>query len=138
MNATATLPPEVAHYLDRVRAALADVPADERDEMLSDLEVSRLEGGEDSVDPPEARLGPPERFAQELRAAAGITATAPPAAPGLRDRLRAFASTPRAAAALRTAHELAPAWWFARGAVAAGLVGLFFGTTWFEDRKSVV
>ena len=132
MNATATLPPEVAEYLDRVRAALADVPADERDEMLADLEVSLLEGAEDSVEPPEARLGPPERFARELRAAAGLTEPAPAHKRGLLDQLRDLAEIPRVRAALQAAHELAPAWWFARGAVAAGLLGLFFGTTWSD------
>ena len=92
MNATVALPPEVAAYLDQVRAALADVPAEERDELLADIEISLLEGAADSSDPPEARLGPPERFAQELRAAAGIAPPPPPsaAATGVRARLQAL------------------------------------------------
>ena len=133
MNAIATLPPEVADYLDRVRAALADVPAEERDEMLADLEVSLLEGAEDSLEPPEARLGPPERFAQELRAAAGLTTQPPLASRGLREHLRAFAATPRARAAQETARELAPVWWVARGYVAACALALLAGFNWSDN-----
>ncbi len=134
MNATATLPPEVADYLERVRAALAGVPPEERDEMLADLEVSLLEGAQDSVDPPEARLGPPERFAQELRAAAGIeqTVTAP-SKPDLRTRLATLAATPRANAALATAREIAPAWWVLRGYVAACAIALFGNFGWSDQ-----
>ncbi len=141
MNATATLPPEVAAYLDQVRAALADVPGEERDEMLADLEVSLLEGAADSAESPEARLGPPERFANELRAAAGIEAPPPAAAAprGLRARgrarLHAFAASPRGRSAAELAYELAPAWWVARGYVAAYVFALVSGLNVSGDSR---
>lgn len=131
MNATVVLPPEVAAYLDQVRAALADVPAEERDELLADVEVSLVEGAADG--PPEVRLGPPEQFARELRAAAGIATVAPATTPAFRDGIAALAAGPRARAALDTARELAPAWWVLRGYVAACAVALFGGLNWSEQ-----
>jgi hypothetical protein len=135
MNATVVLPPEVAAYLDQVRAALADVPAEERDEMLADLEVSLLEGAADG--PPEARLGPPERFAHELRAAAGLATTAPAQPRGLRERLTALADTPRGRAARVTGRELTPVWWVARGYVAAFVFAVVVGLNW-SDRYPLI
>ena len=127
MNATVVLPPEVAAYLDRLRAALADLPVEERDELLADVEVSLLE---DPGDAPELRLGPPERFARELRAAAGIEEEAVPArhtVPSLWEKAR-----PHLRTAGVTALELAPAWWIARGYFAVCAVLLFGGFNWSE------
>lgn len=130
MNATATLPPEVAAYLDQVRAALADVPPEERDEMLADLQVSLLEGAADTAESPEARLGPPERFAQELRAAAGLELAAAPGRRRRLARLHALLSSERARAAKATALELEPAWWIVRGYVVACVFALVMGLNW--------
>lgn len=62
---------EITDYVDRVRAALADLPPTLRDELTEDLpehlaEVA-AEGDGTLVD----RLGAPEAYAAELRAAAG-------------------------------------------------------------------
>lgn len=55
-------------YLARVRAFLADLPAGEVDDILGDVAVQLVE----SDDPAELeRLGSPEAYAAELRAAAG-------------------------------------------------------------------
>ncbi len=130
MSATVALPPEVAAYLDQVAAALADLPPEERDELLADVEVSLVEGAADG--PPELRLGPPEQFAQELRAAAGLTVAAPAQTRSLRELLAALAAGPRARAARATALELAPVWWVGRGYVAACAIAFFAGQGWSE------
>jgi hypothetical protein len=131
---TFPLPPDAAAYLAAVRARLADLPADERDDLLADLETSLIEGGEEGSIA--ARLGPPDRFAAELRAAAGIQPAGP--APHARrawlervaaalDRLRA---NPRVAAAQGWLLELAPIWWLARAYVAGAVVALIAGIAW--------
>jgi hypothetical protein len=112
----------VSDYLDRLRQALADLPADERDELLADVEISLLEN-------PTLELGPPERFAQELRAAAGLEA-----APAAVTRPSAWAHLrPHVESATRVAAELAPAWWVLRGYVAACALALLAGLNWSEE-----
>jgi hypothetical protein len=128
---TRTASHDVKSYLDAVRARLDDLPAEERDDLLADVEPSILEGAEESDAPVELRLGPPHAFADELRSAAGLPprAEGPEAAPraGLRDRLAAadafFTSNP----ATRWLRELAPLWWAFRGVVAVGLIELLLG-----------
>ncbi|MDF8265980.1 DUF1700 domain-containing protein [Luteipulveratus flavus] len=63
-------------YRERVGAALADLPAEERDDLLEDVaehlaELS-VELGDPSATVLEQRLGTPEEYAAELRAAAGF------------------------------------------------------------------
>lgn len=63
------------HYRERVRAALADLPATELEEVVEDVsshldEVSR-EPGVSTPDALQARLGTPEAYAATLRQAAG-------------------------------------------------------------------
>ncbi|HEU5469014.1 MAG TPA: hypothetical protein VFV67_00050 [Actinophytocola sp.] len=75
--------PAVADYLARTKAALADLPAGEVEEIVDDIgphlsEVAAELGEEVSVEALSQRLGTPEQYAAELRAAAGY----PPAAPG--------------------------------------------------------
>ncbi|MEH0974906.1 hypothetical protein V6U77_27605 [Micromonospora sp. CPCC 205546] len=127
---------EIADYAARVRAALADLPPAHRDELTEDLpehlaEVAAEAGGS-LVD----RLGEPEAYAAELRAAAGVAATG---AGGRRldRRLGAVVDRFRARAhrwdvqlgpplGYATASEflrlLRPAWWVLRGYLAAMLV----------------
>ncbi|WP_199439133.1 HAAS signaling domain-containing protein [Umezawaea beigongshangensis] len=88
---------EVQAYLERMRAALSDLPAAEVADVLDDAETHVVEiadelGEEFSSDALVRRLGSPEAYAQELRAAAGYPAPAAastPAAPRYRliDRL---------------------------------------------------
>jgi hypothetical protein len=133
---TFPLPPDAAEYLAAVRARLADLPADERDDLLADLETSLIEEpGEGTVS---ARLGPPERFADELRAAAGLQpGIAAPRGPGIRERLAALAAHPRVAAARGWLVELAPIWWLVRAYVAAGLVALVAGIGWSAEHPEL-
>jgi hypothetical protein len=113
---------EIEAYLAAVRAALSDIGEEERADLLAEVEASLVEAVGEG-DRPIASLGPPEAFAAELRASAGLgePATAPAARNGL-DALRALAfglaQRPAVRAAVRLARELAPAWWLVR----AGLV----------------
>jgi hypothetical protein len=130
---TAPTSPEIDYYLERVGAALADLPQDVRDDLMEDLpahfaEVLLEEQGGSLVD----RLGPPAAYAAELRAAAGLDS-------GPRAK-RSGIDTERIAARLRMVNErggrligyerateflrlLRPAWWIARG---VSLVALIF------------
>jgi hypothetical protein len=71
VSATTALPPDVDAYLAAVRAALTDLPAAERDDLVAEVEASLLDAASEGG-PIAARLGPPEEFAAELRSAAGL------------------------------------------------------------------
>lgn len=113
---------EIAAYLTGVSAALSDLDTDERDDLLADIhahltEVAR-EGGSLT-----ARLGPPDAYAAELRAAAGMPEAVKAPGPPLMARLvtarAALASHNLVERAVGLARTLAPIWWLARGYVAA-------------------
>ncbi|PPK64368.1 hypothetical protein V5P93_001764 [Actinokineospora auranticolor] len=69
MNTTETRQ-ELVDYLRRVRAALADLPADELAEVMEDVEPHLAEVLDETGDLT-GRLGTPEDYAAELRAAGG-------------------------------------------------------------------
>ncbi|GAA0730176.1 hypothetical protein Drose_33505 [Dactylosporangium roseum] len=119
---------EIDYYLERVAAALADLPPEVRDDLLEDLPAHFAEVLEEQGGTLVDRLGPPVAYAAELRAAAGLEtpATTRPSLPGRLDgivrRVRKGAGVadrkvgrligyPRAADFLRL---LRPAWWVAR------------------------
>jgi hypothetical protein len=124
----ATMSPEVRDYLAAVSEALGDLPAEERDDLISEVAVSLLEAG----GPVAARLGPPEEFAAELRAAAGLQAGHVPARHPSRIAawLRAVAQHPRAVAARPVLRRLAPIWWAVRGYVAVAAIALLVDAAW--------
>lgn len=136
MTAASVARPEVEAYLAAVREALADLPTDERDDLLAEVEASLLETASESERPIAARLGPPDAFAAELRAAAGLQASAPPgdAGPrlfdGLRAAVRRAATDPRVARARALALELAPIWWVARAYIAVAAVAVATDAQW--------
>jgi hypothetical protein len=123
---------EIARYVERVRQSLADLPPAVRDDLMEDLpehlaEVA-AEGSGSLVD----RVGPPEAYAAELRAAAGVGA--PSRAPNLDDRISAAALKVRGrlraldakagpvigyAKASDFLRLLRPGWWVLRGYLAA-------------------
>ncbi|PWU54526.1 hypothetical protein DLJ47_12800 [Micromonospora sp. S4605] len=126
---------EIANYVGRVRAALADLPAEVRDELTEDLPEHLAEVAAEADGSLVERLGEPEAYAAELRAAAGAPATA--AGRNLDQRVAAVVGrTRRQARQLDTqlgpllgyarASEflrlLRPAWWVVRGYLAAMLV----------------
>jgi hypothetical protein len=125
MTATPTVPAEVAAYVAEVRAALGDLPAGERDDLLAEVEASILEAAGERGGSIADGLGTPQSFAAELRAAAGLHAPpaatpAPAPAPGrsAREALQELWESERVERARATANELAPLWWAARAYVA--------------------
>jgi hypothetical protein len=117
-----TLSEAAAAYLAALERELADLPPDERSELLEEVEASLQDAGDDPV----GRLGTPARFAAELRASAGLPpAPATPAAPR-EPAWQRFKRDPAVRAALGVARELAPIWWAARAYVL--LAALTVGT----------
>jgi hypothetical protein len=126
---------EIADYTARVRAALADLPPAVRDELTEDLPEHLAEVAAEGGGPLADRLGAPEAYAAELRAAAG--AGGPAAARNLDQRAAAVAAALRArlraadrnlgpilgyASASEYLRLLRPAWWVLRGYLAAMLI----------------
>ncbi|MFL5961540.1 MAG: HAAS signaling domain-containing protein [Gaiellaceae bacterium] len=123
-------PAEVEAYLVAVRATLSDLPPVERDDLLAEVESSLREAADDTGSIG-ARLGSPEEFAAELRAAAGLheSPTRRAHVRTLRQTFERLAAHPRIAGARRIATELAPVWWVARAyAIVAGIAVLFGGS----------
>jgi hypothetical protein len=134
MTGATTAPDEVGQYLGAVRTALADLPADERDDLLLEVEASIAETAAEADAPVAARLGPPEEFAAELRAAAGLHApeTARFEHGKLRDLTRRIARHRAIRRIASLGHDLAPIWWVARGYAAVGILAVWLGTDWAE------
>ncbi|MFC0508063.1 HAAS signaling domain-containing protein [Micromonospora costi] len=125
---------EIAEYVGRVRAALADLSSEVRDELTEDLPEHLAEVAAEAEGSLVERLGTPEAYAAELRAAAGA-----PGAGGrhldqrvaravLRGRAQLRALDARLgpplgyAAASEFLRLLRPAWWVLRAYLAAMLV----------------
>jgi len=64
-----TLSPAKARYLEQVRDQLSDLPEEEREEIVQDLEAHLAELEDTRI---EAELGNPEAFASEFRSSAGL------------------------------------------------------------------
>jgi len=78
-----TLSSSKAAYLARVAAGLADLAAEDREEVVQDLEAHLAELGDDEV---ESMLGTPDAFVEEFRQSAGLDRQGRP--PGLFSRIR--------------------------------------------------
>jgi hypothetical protein len=74
MNTALSRAAEIDRYIDGVAAALADLPDDERQELLEDLPDHLAEIAADDPASLDSRLGPPPAYAAELRAATGVDA----------------------------------------------------------------
>jgi hypothetical protein len=136
---------QVARYATAVRAAFADLPAPERELLLEDLEDHLEEVAAEDGGPLAERLGPPEGYAAELRASAGLPAPGAGVAGRRRAPLRESAvarrlerlwrgarAHPAGRAIVEFLPELRPAWWVVRGyvavqAAAVALTPLFAG-----------
>ncbi len=109
---------DVATYAASVRAALSDLPPDQADVLLEDLEDHLREVATDAGGSLAKRLGPANQYAQELRTAYGVAhAGATRQHPLLRDvtvaisRLTTSSWYRQVRAFLP---ELRPAWWVLR------------------------
>ena len=145
MNDTTRLEirPEVADFVAKVRARLADLSDEQRDDLLGGLEadISELVADGGSV----AELGDPRAYADELRAAAGVT---PDGRRSRRRRLPAVPTQESVVTWLDSSHErwdrwatsrpglaqgwelvqvLRPAWWALRAWVAVQALDLATG-----------
>jgi HAAS domain-containing protein len=117
----------VEAYISDVRARLADVPEEDRADLLEDVashvrEIADEFGPESLQD----RLGSPADFAAELRASAGYADVAEePAAPSrMRRAGRAVAGRVRTDANRELWRKLEPGWWVVRG-VLVGYLALW-------------
>jgi len=113
---------DVATYAASVRAALSDLPSDQSEMLLEDLEDHLREIAAEAGGPLTERLGSPEQYAQELRAAYGASrASASRPDPALRD-LRQAVGWVTGSAWYRQVRaflpELRPAWWVLRAYLA--------------------
>jgi hypothetical protein len=121
---------EQHRYLAQVAARLADLPGDERDELLEELRQHLrdvAEGGDGEL---EEQLGPADSFAAELRASAGLAVPSGTAGRGLvgaaraldrsvidgfRTRWDSVRAHPEVAASVEGLRRAAPLGWALRG-----------------------
>ncbi len=127
--------PDAVSYVAQVRAALADLSPDDLDDltggMAADLAELLRERGGALTD----HLGTPAAYAAELRAAAGLpTPGAAKSFRGYPAAIRRMLATARADNSIvdqtvRYVISLRSAWWFIRGAIAAGVLVAMVGLT---------
>lgn len=131
----ATAHPEVSSYLSALRAHLEDLPQEERDDLLEDLEQHLAEVAAEADGSLVERLGPPEAYAAELRSSVGLS---PGVKRGFGERLIDRAERSLVGRLVRgvtsnSAYdqlrsflgELRPGWWVLRGYVAVVTVIVF-------------
>jgi uncharacterized membrane protein len=109
---------DVATYAASVRAVLSDLPSDQAEILLEDLEDHLREVAAEAGGPLVDRLGPPEQYAQELRAAYGSAHAAPkrqdPPLSELTLAIRRLAAWGWVRQVRAFLPELRPAWWVLR------------------------
>ncbi|MEO7071076.1 MAG: hypothetical protein ABI131_11365 [Nostocoides sp.] len=122
----------VAAYVQGVRSALGDLPAEDVDDLTSGMEADLAEALTEGAGDLTTRFGTPEAYAAELRSAAGLPpATTEGSTPvTVRSRLSATRDgwLQRHSTLADVGRELAPLWWLGRGLGAAYLASAFFGT----------
>ncbi|MGD0166739.1 MAG: PASTA domain-containing protein [Gaiellaceae bacterium] len=132
MTTKKALAPEAAAYLSALRAELADLSPEEREDLLEEVAGSlseALKEGGSIV----GRLGAPEAFAAELRQAAGL----PPARINPRPKSWAAALDRARVLSSAVAPDLAPIWWLVRAYVAVGALALAFSTSWSTTNGAI-
>jgi hypothetical protein len=126
---------EVHDYLAAVSRELADLPADERDDLLEDLDSHLHEVIAEGDGTLEQRLGPPEQYAAELRASAGLSSSDRSTASVLHRAVNSLSASamwrrtaehPWTRGALEFLPQLRPAWWIVRAWLAAGIAAGFY------------
>lgn len=138
MNATEEMTRrlDVAAYVDEVRAGLADLAGDDREDLVDGLEADLTERllETDPGASPERVLGPPAAYAAELRAAAGFPSVPTRgrrdwgrATERVRERLVAAGERPAVRALAEFLVAMRPAWWVIRAWIALQVADLWFG-----------
>src|SRR5437763_393300 len=109
---------DVATYAAAVRAALSNLPTDQSEVLLEDLEDHLREVAAEAEGPLAERLGPPEQYAQELRSAYGAAHAGGRRPTAALHDLRRAVGWVTASAWYRQVRaflpELRPAWWVLR------------------------
>ena len=109
---------DVATYAASVRAALSNLPTDQSEVLLEDLEDHLREVAAEAEGPLAERLGPPEQYAQELRSAYGAAHAGGRRPTAALHDLRRAVDWVTASAWYRQVRaflpELRPAWWVLR------------------------
>ncbi len=125
---------DAERYLREVARHIGGLAPEEQAELLEDLSQHLLEIAAEPGPPLHERLGPPEAYAAELLASAGVSPQG--GRGGLVAALRARASSLQARVArsgpgrelARMVPVLRPAWWVARGYLAVSLLAALWGT----------
>ncbi len=139
---TSTVTPEIARFAQGVRAALADLPADEVDDLTEGLEADLAEAYAEDL---QRELPDPSAYAAELRLAAGLPVRSKSKAGILsaigeslgdtrRDIGIAIGRNPTLSGIADFLVTLRPVWWVLRAWLALWLVAAFFGSEegyWF-------
>jgi uncharacterized membrane protein len=115
-----TVDMEVRTYFAALEKLLDDLPEDDQSELLEDLEQHLSEVAAEADGSLEERLGPPEAYAAELRASAGLPARDMRARRRLAERIRHSSigkawELPVVQSVRRFLPELRPGWWVLRG-----------------------
>ncbi len=141
---TSTVTPEIAKFAQGVRAALADLPSDEVDDLTDGLEADLAEAYAEDL---QRELPDPSAYATELRLAAGLPARSrirhgvwDGIGDSLRDTRRdlaiAIRRNPMLSGIVDFLGTLRPVWWVLRAWLATWLVAAFFGSEqgfWFNS-----
>lgn len=107
---------DVGAYVAAVRAHLDDLDPGEVEELTEGLESDLADLAAEADDPLVQRLGPPQAYADELRASAGLRPRGPRGSrPSVIDQLRRHPRWPAVAGFFVV---LRPVWWVARALVA--------------------
>lgn len=120
-------------YASAVRAALAGLPEEHREVLLEDLEDHLAEIAAESGGTLEERLGTPDAYAAELRAAYGVAEPvgAAPSSPQILSSLTAaldrLSGSRSWQEARRLRAELRPAWWLLRAYLFVVLLAVLSG-----------
>lgn len=131
---TSTVAPEIVRFAEGVRAALADLPADEVDELTDGLEADLAESLAEDL---RRTLPDPVAYAAELRLAAGLPVRQPSrgslarlsgtwrdARDGMAD---VIARNPSLGDLADFVRALRPVWWVLRALIATWVLAMFFG-----------
>ena len=116
---------DAERYLKDVAPHLAALPAEERADLLDDLAQHLREIAAEEGPPLAERLGPPEAYAAELLASAGVVPDGRPSAPLLVRAGRMIERGRQSWAGqelARLSPVLRPAWWVARAYLAVSLL----------------
>lgn len=124
-------------YLARVAARLQGLAPAEREELLDDLREHLAEVEAESEGDLEQLVGPPDRYADELLATAGLPTDTAARRNRLREaiardraRLEPLLRHPEVAASIAGLRQARPAWWAFRGWLSVVALDAVFGSRW--------